>query len=746
MATAAATHARLERRLSVLASLGAVGSLGGNSGATTPTSTVRSAPLSPSHSSSTTLMFTEWEDDEQQKFGTAFEFEEDENATSLLVPHTGPVGWRDADFHGSADDAEDGPFSFVDQGWFKFAVGTVIFSNALLWYGESCGFHIPLPTHAVDAAFLTIYSMELTCRIAHYRTGFFVGERDVLWNWLDFMVVLLGVLDLMFASLLRHEGGHEALLVLRVMQPVRLLCRAFRFLRYLRLLRLLLTSDLAWVESGLFQSVVGMIIILNAVVMGLETDINFGLWGVVEQIMLLFFVCELALRLRLRGWTFLTDTEDRNWNILDLGIVASGVVDQWILALWHGVADAGDFEDVGGSRQNLGKMLMLARMLRLMRILRLVRVVKAIRPLRQLAIGIVRAMQSMFWVLVLTFVALYFLAVLTTRMVGWGQMVDDPDIIPTESREMFGNIADSMFTLFAFMNGHQWHKVRPLLDLLPWTKPLFVAFTICGSWALLSVMTGVVSDHIQYVREQQGREDDEAREERRGQLTFMLSQIFAAADREGKGELSREAFMDIFSSAYQVRRLQRAVNQPLADIKYIFDWLDVDGTGYVDFREFCEGLDCLEEPVTGQRLLKVDSGVKLQCRTLQKDLDAISSELVELQKTLTDQHSDLMGHIAFACGGSQEEHAPLAPLPFSDCQASSHSVASGSDSGFPTPPSQPCSETTAVPTPPLQARLRYSRSVSSLRSADTAGSRGGFRYSKSVSFCDSVDEVAITKR
>lgn len=238
---------------------------------------------------------------------------------------------------------------------------------------------------------------------------------------------------------------------------------------------------------------------------GIETDVDFPLWSWVEQGMLAFFLAELAFRLRLRGCGFFTDVEDRGWNWLDFATVVSGVVDQWLLELWDNITQSEN------SDSEFGHMVTLARMLRLMRILRLVRVVKAIRPLRQLAIGVVRAMQSMFWVLVLTFVALYSLAILTTRMVGWGQLVDDPETLPAEAREMFSSMADSMFTLFAFMNGHEWHKVRPLLDLLPWMKPLFVGFTICGSWALLSVMTGVVSDHIQYVRVEQQREDDEAR-------------------------------------------------------------------------------------------------------------------------------------------------------------------------------------------------------------------------------------------
>jgi len=352
-------------------------------------------------------------------------------------------------------------------------------------------------------------------------------------------------------------------------------------------------------------------------------------------------------------------------------------------------------------------------------------------------------MQSMFWVLVLTFVCLYSLAILTTRMIGWGKIFDDPDAIPKETQEMFATMEDSMFTLFAFMNGHEWHKVRPLLDLLPWTKPLFVAFTICGSWALLSVMTGVVSDHIQFVREEQQREDDEAREERREHLTMTLSQIFAAADKTGQGYLSRDAFMEIFKSPFQVRRLQRAINQPLADVRRIFDWLDVEGRGEIGFREFCEGLDCLQEPVTGHRLLKMDSGIKLQCSAMQKAIDSTASELHEFSSVLAHQHAELMSRIEEVLQLGEEHlfQGPLGSVPV----GAMGSVA-GSD-GFNNPSTFTPLMASDGPQlfSPVPSMLRYARSVSSLRSgldsASSGRSRGGLRLAKSVSFSELGPEI-----
>eukprot|EP00913_Durusdinium_trenchii_P000551 g507.t1 len=97
-----------------------------------------------------------------------------------------------------------------------------------------------------------------------------------------------------------------------------------------------------------------------------------------------------------------------------------------------------------------------------------------------------------------------------------------------------------------------------------------------------------------------------------------LSQIFAAADPDGSGKLRRSVYLEILNSPFQVKRLQQTVKLHLEDIKHLFDLLDLDGAGTVDFDEFCESLDWISKPVTGRRLLKVDLGVKLRSSKVQQ--------------------------------------------------------------------------------------------------------------------------------
>lgn len=202
-------------------------------------------------------------------------------------------------------------------------------------------------------------------------------------------------------------------------------------------------QEVHWAESGWFQTLGAVVITFNAVLLGLETDIESPLWWYLEQLLLLFFVFELLVRMRLIGLSFLScSNPDIAWNMLDFVIVLSAVLDQWIRPLLL-------TEEKGKS--NFGQAMMLMRMLRLMRILRLLRLVKAVRPLYKLAIGIVAAMQSMVWVLVLTFLGIYAFSIFTTRLIGHSQIVDDPEDLDVKTHIQFATIPQSMFTLFEIM-------------------------------------------------------------------------------------------------------------------------------------------------------------------------------------------------------------------------------------------------------------------------------------------------------
>merc|ERR1712224_946572 len=151
------------------------------------------------------------------------------------------------------------------------------------------------------------------------------------------------------------------------------------------------TGRLAWVESDAFQMTSGLVIFANSIVIGMETDMAaLKIWFWVEQALLVFFVFELTVRLWRFGGQYFRHEDDWVWNLLDFSIVASGVVDTWVMPLISWI------KKETHKKGHVGVAFMLMRMLRLLRIVRLFRLVKIVRPLFQLAQGVLEALQGMF--------------------------------------------------------------------------------------------------------------------------------------------------------------------------------------------------------------------------------------------------------------------------------------------------------------------------------------------------------------
>jgi len=287
--------------------------------------------------------------------------------------------------------------------------------------------------------------------------------------------------------------------------------------------------------------------------------------------------------------------------------------------------------------------VMIMRLLRLLRILRLLRLVKAVGPLYSLALGVTQAMHSIFWVLVLTLVTLYAFAILATRIIGHALLLKHSEDIPPSIKEMFSTIWDSMFTLFGIMNNQHFQEIQPLLKLVPSTKPVFVLFTICSSWALLSVMTGVVSDHMMSVREVQAQKDDAAQEERRLRLQKSLRGVFAAADKDGSGTLENEEYKELLRSPFHKEKIQEITKMPVQDLAMMFEWLDVDRNGEIDFNELLHGCDWLNEPINGRSILKIGHAARSHCVSISESVAKLRQDLAELKRHRARSTAEIRG-------------------------------------------------------------------------------------------------------
>merc|ERR1711971_638104 len=95
-----------------------------------------------------------------------------------------------------------------------------------------------------------------------------------------------------------------------------------------------------------------------------------------------------------------------------------------------------------GTGANLSTWMWL-RLLRLARLVRLVRLVRAFKDLSIMVTGLLAGLKTMMSVMVLLALCVYALAIVLTSLVG-----DDDSFDYPHKEQLFGKVADSMFTVF----------------------------------------------------------------------------------------------------------------------------------------------------------------------------------------------------------------------------------------------------------------------------------------------------------
>jgi voltage-gated sodium channel len=210
----------------------------------------------------------------------------------------------------------------------------------------------------------------------------------------------------------------------------------------------------AVVDSPEFQRVVIVVISVNAVVLGLETSTGLSPWfegflHAVDQLALVGFVAELALRWYAAGWRYLADP----WNVFDTLVVGIALV------------------PASGALS----------VLRTLRVLRVLRLMSAVPTMRRVAAGLLAAIPGMASVAALLALVIFVASVLATKLFG--------SIAP----DHFDDIGTSLFTLFEVMTGEAWPDIaRQVMAQDPTAWIFFVVYILVSSFAVLNLFIAVV--------------------------------------------------------------------------------------------------------------------------------------------------------------------------------------------------------------------------------------------------------------
>jgi len=215
-----------------------------------------------------------------------------------------------------------------------------------------------------------------------------------------------------------------------------------------------------WVESSAIQHFVIAVILLNAVILGLETSSDMMTrWGtplvILDKLCLLVFVAELSIKLfcyRLHFWR-------SGWNIFDFVVVA--------IALTPGAG--------------------VWAVLRSLRVLRVLRLLTVVPSLRKVVAAFIHAIPGLSGVMAVMSIFFYTAGVLATRLFG------------SEFEEWFGTLGGSLYSLFQIMTLESWSMgiVRPVMEVYPWAWAFFVPFIIIATFTILNLFIGIIVSTMQ---------------------------------------------------------------------------------------------------------------------------------------------------------------------------------------------------------------------------------------------------------
>lgn len=248
---------------------------------------------------------------------------------------------------------------------------------------------------------------------------------------------------------------------------------------------------LAFLDSPAVRNGIIAVILLNAVVLGMETSDNimasFGpLIVAIDTACLAVFVVELTLKLVALRLSFFRS----GWNLFDFVIVGIAIV-----------PGAGNFS-----------------VLRALRVLRLLRVISVAPALRRVVEGFVRAIPGMGSVILLMGMIFYISAVLATQLFGTG--------FP----EWFGDLGASTYSLFQIMTLESWSMgiVRPVMEVYPYAWAFFVPFILVTTFAVVNLLVGLIVNSMQ---DAHNEESDARTDEYRDEVLTRLRAIEARLER-----------------------------------------------------------------------------------------------------------------------------------------------------------------------------------------------------------------------
>eukprot|EP00435_Cladocopium_sp_Y103_P069510 s522_g33.t1 len=332
------------------------------------------------------------------------------------------------------------------------------------------------------------------------------------------------------------------------------------------------------VDSKCFQNFIYCTIMLNALTLGLQADLQTGGWSLVwfifENIFTTIFAAEMVIKIYFLQMGYFWNAKPgrpQYWNLLDFVIALLAIVDCWILT-YQANADA--------------------PAIRVMQLLRIIRIAKLLRLRQELVAiieGLFSSLQCMVWIGFLLLIVIYGFSIVCRNVMGNLTNSDFEDMINNEM--YFGSLPRTMLTLFNICLIDSWGAIIwPQMLYNPWMVIPLVVFMSVTCFGLMNALIGVIVERTTAAQQNMSTLQEEAVREMKMYMVAQLLEAIDDSDEDRSGTINLQEFRQVQRKPHAAQIFAALNLPPGFEAKDLFTLLDCDGNGQLDRYEFLLGI------------------------------------------------------------------------------------------------------------------------------------------------------------
>ena len=262
------------------------------------------------------------------------------------------------------------------------------------------------------------------------------------------------------------------------------------------------------VHNQLFEILIVGVILVNSILIGVETAYTSPAIRLIQQIILGIFTVEIIARMI--AAKSVREFFSNGWNIFDLTLVIISYIPETFFESAH--------------------MMVAFRVLRVFRVLRLLRTAPEIKLIISV---LAKSFSALLYNGIFFFIFLYLFAIIgvslfrlphydtlpSAKQETYIQLMQEAPNSPEVSPDPYGTLGESMFTLFRALTGEDWTDLRynlvrasqlKLIQVPAWIITSFhVIWFILSAFLLLNLVVGAIVNNYQLIMEETKRKKAE---------------------------------------------------------------------------------------------------------------------------------------------------------------------------------------------------------------------------------------------